>query len=64
MTIMSVFWVVLIALAVWLFLAYRPGQRADTSPSKKSADEILAERIARGEFDEEEFARRTESLHG
>lgn len=62
MMIMSVFWVVLIALVVWLFLAYRPDQRTDTT-SRKSADEILAERFARGEIDEEEYARRKESLH-
>ena len=61
MMIMSVFWVVLIALVMWLFLAYRPDQRTDTT--SRSADEILAERFARGEIDEEEFARRKESLH-
>jgi len=63
MMFMSVFWVVLIALVVWLFIAYRPDQRADTTPRKKSPDEILAERFARGEIDEEEFTRRKESLH-
>lgn len=59
---MLVVWIVPIALLVWLILGnFHPGQTARSTP-RSSADQILAERYARGEIDEEEFTRRSEVL--
>ena len=62
---MVVFWVGLIVALVWLVQAVRtdknPGQ-PPASPTAK-ADEILAERFARSEIDEDEFKRRRAVLH-
>ena len=62
---MVVFWGGLVALVVWLVRSSRDDrpQRPDTAPSPvQHADEVLAERFARGEIDEEEFTRRRELL--
>lgn len=60
---MLVVWGVPIALVVWLILGnLHPGQAARSTP-RSSADQILADRYARGEIDEEEFTRRSEVLH-
>lgn len=66
---MVVFWGGLIALVVWLI---RGSQHQDPyqHPAKRPVDpaqrgeELLAERFARGEIDEDEFTRRRELLHG
>lgn len=62
---MVLFWGALIALVVWLVQSAgsdkRPRQ-AETSPMSR-ADEVLAERFARGEIDEDEFRRRRDLLH-
>ena len=67
---MIVFWGGLIALAVWLVHSLRtdrnPAQPPPPSlpqPSTARADEVLAERFARGEIDEDEFKRRRALLH-
>ena len=60
---MVTIWVVPIALVVWLVVR---GSRADRVTDTKwpisHPDEVLAERFARGEIDEEEFNRRHELL--
>ena len=64
---MSVFWGLLIALAVWLVRSLRADTSRDNQgppPTPGSrADEVLAERFARGEIDAEEFTQRRELLH-
>ena len=59
---MLVFWGALIALVVWLIRSNRTDQRPDAPASTRRADEVLAERFARGEIDEDEFTRRRELL--
>lgn len=61
---MLLVWGVPIALVVWLvvFTSRRGGERHPTVTP--SAEQILAERYARGEIDEEELARRREALLG
>ena len=60
---MLVVWGVPIALVVWLVVVgSRHGQDVRSTP-RSSADQILAERYARGDIDEEEFARRSDALH-
>ena len=61
---MVVFWGALVALIVWLVRS--PHDRDNdrgTPPAKPHADELLAERFARGEIDAEEFTRSRELLH-
>lgn len=53
---MLVFW----GLVIWAVVAVGRGLAAGRSPR---AEEILAERFARGEIDEEEYQRRTHLLH-
>lgn len=61
---MVVFWGAVIALVVWLVRSARSDQRTERpAPPAPSADEVLAERFARGEIDDEEFTRRRELLH-
>ncbi len=54
--VMLVFW----ALVIWGFVALlrAPGPSAD-----RRAEDILAERFARGEIDEAEYQRRREFIH-
>ena len=62
---MVLFWGGLVALVVWLVRSVRdePPKGTDSSPSPtQRADEVLAERFARGEIDEDEFTRRRELL--
>ncbi|KOV53599.1 hypothetical protein ADL00_34030 [Streptomyces sp. AS58] len=59
---MIFFWAVIIALGVLLYRALaRPGgsdDRADARPLEPIPEQILAERFARGEIDEDEYHRR------
>jgi putative membrane protein len=63
---MVVFWGLLIALVIWLVRSTRsdrvPGRRPAGIPAQP-ADEVLAERFARGEIDEDEYTRRRALLH-
>lgn len=60
---MLVFWGGLIALVVWLVRGtLRSDQTTITTSPERSADQVLAERFARGEIDEDEFTRRSEVL--
>jgi putative membrane protein len=63
--VMIVFWVGLIALVVWLVRSVGANQNAVQTPatSTAKADQMLAERFARGEIDEDEYKRRRDLLH-
>lgn len=63
--IMVLFWTVFTALVVWAVHAIRSGGRPPDNKRSNGAgpDDILAERYARGEIEEEEFRRRRELLH-
>ncbi|WP_406446173.1 SHOCT domain-containing protein [Streptomyces sp. NBC_00631] len=67
---MIVFWGLIITVLVLLFRALNrpaPGGSHDatscTQPTPPSAEQLLAERFARGEIDEEEYQRRRRVLH-
>ena len=54
---MGGFWVLLLALIVWLVVRLLPGgTRTDSGPPSPSAEEILDARFARGEIDEQAYA--------
>ena len=59
---MLVFWGVPIALVVWLIRSSFHPRQAAGATSRSSAEQVLAERYARGEIDEEEFSGRSEVL--
>jgi putative membrane protein len=63
-SMMLLFWAVIITLVVWAVRSLRSErQRPDgESQNTPSPDDILAERFARGEIEEEEFRRRRELL--
>jgi putative membrane protein len=61
---MVLFWGLLIALIVWLVRSSRDRSAPTASqPGHVGADELLAERFARGEIDEAEFNRSRALLH-
>ena len=62
---MFVVWGGLIALVVWLAGRFRdnPPHTSGSRPTAPDADQVLAERFARGEIDADEFTRRRELLH-
>ncbi|HVU74565.1 MAG TPA: SHOCT domain-containing protein [Mycobacteriales bacterium] len=63
---MVLFWGGVVALVVWLVRRSRTEPTAAGSgsrPTSTGPDEVLAERFARGEIDEDEFSRRRELLH-
>lgn len=59
---MILFWALVIALGLLLYRAVarpgRSGERADARPPAAAAEQLLAERFARGEMDEDEYRRR------
>jgi putative membrane protein len=63
MLFMAVFWVFVIAAAVWLVQALTRSQ-ARTGEGTSTAHRILAERLARGEIDAEEFRTRRAEMEG
>lgn len=63
MLFMAVFWVFVIAVAVWLVLALTRSQ-VRTDEGTSTAHRILAERLARGEIDAEEFRTRRAEMEG
>lgn len=63
---MLVFWGSVIALVVWAVQSSRSGDQQARSrrPRADRPGEILAERFARGDIDEDEFQRRRELVRG
>ena len=59
---MLVFWGSVIVLVVWAARSFRSGDQQAGSRGA-GPDEVLAERYARGEIDDDEFQRRRELLH-
>ena len=58
------FWGAIVTLVVYAIRNFRSGSDAGPSNSTTSrADDVLAERFARGEIDEDEFSRTRELLH-
>ncbi|MGW2747420.1 SHOCT domain-containing protein [Streptomyces sp. NPDC001450] len=59
---MVFFWALIITLGVLLYRASATpkgsGDRADTQPLGRTPEQLLAERFARGEIDEDEYHRR------
>lgn len=69
MVLSTVFWLVLIGIAVWALVRFvqhqtqaRPGGPTNTMTDGRSAEEILAQRYARGEIDEATFERMHQAL--
>lgn len=60
MGIAMVFWIVLVALAIWLIVRAVNGTRR--RGSDEDAEELLRRRFAAGEIDAEEYERRLEVL--
>lgn len=63
---MILFWGGLVALTIWIVHTVRPDRRHDGAapPPPSRPDEVLAERYARGEIDDDEYTRRRRVLHG
>ncbi|MFF8378447.1 SHOCT domain-containing protein [Streptomyces sp. NPDC015661] len=62
---MVLFWGLLITITVMLFRTVgRPAERPPEYRPATSAEQILSERLARGEIDEEEYRRRLAALRG
>lgn len=59
--VMILFWLVVIALIVWAVSAFssRAGSRPDQRPTPR---QILDERFAKGEIDQDEYDRRRKAL--
>ncbi len=62
MLLMVLFWVFVIALAVWLVLALGRTQARSGDGAPPPALRILEERFARGEIDAEEFRTRRAAI--
>ncbi|MFE1786869.1 SHOCT domain-containing protein [Streptomyces sp. NPDC059525] len=62
---MILFWALIVTIAVLLFRAVnRPHEHSHVhAPAAPSAEDILRERLARGEIDEDEYRRRLTTLH-
>jgi putative membrane protein len=59
---MWIFWILLIAVVVWLIVAF--ARDTGRGSRDKTPLEILEERYARGEIDEEEFEKKRRRLTG
>ncbi|MET8950506.1 SHOCT domain-containing protein [Streptomyces sp. NPDC004129] len=59
---MILFWALIITVAVLLFRALDRPQEHTRTPATPSAEDILRERLARGEIDEEEYRRLLNAL--
>ena len=58
------FWGAILTLVVYAVRGFRSGNDGNPpEPTTPRADDVLAERFARGEINEDEFTRRRELLH-
>jgi putative membrane protein len=64
-SMMLLFWAVAIGLVIWVARSFRNERQRPGSdhPNTAGPDDILSERYARGEIDDDEFQRRRELLH-
>ncbi|MEU4885693.1 MULTISPECIES: SHOCT domain-containing protein [Streptomyces] len=60
---MILFWVLIITGAVMLFRALGSRSEQPQRSVPPSPEQVLAERFARGEIDDEEYRRRLDTLH-
>ncbi|NUK33629.1 SHOCT domain-containing protein [Streptomyces lunaelactis] len=60
---MILFWALIITAVVLLLRAVGQTSEHTHSPKGHSPEQVLAERFARGEIDEEEYRRRLATLH-
>ncbi|ALV38606.1 SHOCT domain-containing protein [Streptomyces sp. CdTB01] len=61
---MIVFWALIIAVGVLLFRTVnRPHEHTHIPAMPQTPEQVLGERFARGEIDEEEYRRRLNALH-
>ncbi|MET7479306.1 SHOCT domain-containing protein [Streptomyces sp. NPDC005648] len=61
---MVLMWALLIAVAVMLYRGLNRASEPGTTTARPSPEQLLAERFARGEVDEEEYHRRLAVLRG
>lgn len=57
-----IFWIVLVVAIVWLLAYVLKGQRSTEGGHEDRALEILKERLARGEINEEEYEKKRKIL--
>lgn len=60
---MILFWALIITVAVLLVRALNSPHEHTHAPAAPTPEDILRERLARGEIDEEEYRRRLTALH-
>jgi putative membrane protein len=60
--VMLLLWGALIALVVWAVRSYHSPTAPSAGGAARRSEDILAERFARGEIDEQEFRRRRDLL--
>ncbi|MFE6222691.1 SHOCT domain-containing protein [Streptomyces sp. NPDC057854] len=60
---MIALWALIITAAVLLFRTLSRATEPTRSPAAPSPDQLLAERFARGDIDEEDYRRRLDALH-
>ncbi|KOU59481.1 hypothetical protein ADK57_33330 [Streptomyces sp. MMG1533] len=61
---MVLFWALIITVGVLIFRAVnRPHEHTHTPAAPQTPEQVLGERFARGEIDEEEYRRRLNALH-
>ena len=60
---MILFWALIITAAVLLFHTLNRQHEHTHTPAPSAPEQVLGERFARGEIDEEEYRRRLDALH-
>ncbi|WP_460072883.1 SHOCT domain-containing protein [Streptomyces sp. YKOK-I1] len=60
---MILFWALIITVALLVFRTLNRPQERTHTPTAPSAEDILRERLARGEIDEDDYRRRLNALH-